>query len=800
MAPKTGFAVIGGTETRVDGLEKVTGRTRFADDLSFPNMLYGRFLRSPHAHARIRKIDVSRAAAMPGVHCVLTGRDFPIPFGPLPISEDEYVLAFDKVTYVGEPVVAIAAIDEATADAACRAVVVDYEELDAYMTLEEALEQRGEPIHTEHRFGNIHKAVSLEFGDVAQGFAEAEYFREDVFFYQGNTHMPIEEHSCTGVPEGIDRVTLYSSTQNPHYGHRLIAKALQLPGSRVRVVATPAGGGFGGKCDTFSHEFAACRMALRTGRPVKFTLNREEVFYTHRGRHPVLMWSKIGFRRNGRITGMHFRSFLDGGAYGSLGVATTYYTGALQPCSYRIPYYKFEGTRLTTNKPVCGPKRGHGAPQPRAMIEVQMDKAAVDLGIDPAQLRLVNAIEPYSKTINHFRVTSCGLKECIEKVVEVSGFNDKWGRLPHGKGIGFAISAYLSGAGTTQYPSNGPHSEVVVKVGRFGEVQCLTGSTDIGQGSMTVHASIVAEVLGLHASDVMVINGDTATTPIDLGSYSSRVTFMSGNAALEAARRMRDQIAAVVAATFGIPADCTEFREHKVFNAVNPGQSMAWEDACALAESKLGALSSTGNYTPPDLDGPYKGGAVGPSPAYSYTALAVQVDVDPETGMIDVEKVWCAHDIGFPINQTLVIGQVEGGIYMGLSEALFEEMDYRKSRLEAPSMLDYKTITVNEMPEIETHLICTHDPEGPFGAKEVGQGPLLPAIPALLNAVYDAVGVRIDEVPCTPDKVLFAMERKADGRGGRIGPTAFPEHATTARAVRAPRPAEWENGNEGRMN
>jgi 4-hydroxybenzoyl-CoA reductase alpha subunit len=800
MAPKTDYAVIGGTETKVDGLEKVTGRTRYADDVSFPNMLYGRFLRSPHAHARIKSIDLSKAEAMPGVHCILTGKEFPIPFGPLPISEDEYVLAIDKAIYVGEPVVAVAAIDEATADAACRAIVVDYEELESYMTLEEALEQKGEAIHTDHRGGNIHKEVPLEIGNVEEGFAEAEYFREDVFFYQGNTHMPIEEHSCTAVPEGIDKITLYSSTQNPHYGQRLIAKALQIPGSRVRVVATPVGGGFGGKCDTFSHEFAACKMALQTGRPVKFTLTREEVFYTHRGRHPVLMWAKIGFKRNGKITAMHFKSFLDGGACGSLGVATTYYTGALQPCSYKIPHYKFDGVRLFTNKPVCGPKRGHGTPQPRTMIETQMDKAAVDLGINPAELRRINAIAPYSKTINHFRITTCGLQECIDKVLEVSGFNDKWGKLPHGKGIGFAISAYMSGAGVPQYWNNGPHSEVVVKVGRFGEVQCLTGSTDIGQGSMMVHASIVAEVLGLHARDIMVINGDTATTPIDLGSYSSRVTFMSGNAALEAAKRMRTQIASIAGASFGVAAEQVEFRDYKVFNPDNPEQSLNWEDACALAESKLGALSSTGNYTPPDLAGPYKGGTVGPSPAYTFTALAVQVDVDPETGMVTLEKVWCAHDVGFPINHTLVIGQVEGGIYMGLSEALLEEMVYRKDRLKAPTLLDYKTITVNEMPEIETHLICTNDPEGPFGAKEAGQGPLLPAIPALLNAVYDAVGVRIDEVPCSPDKVLFAMEEKAEGGAGRFGPATFIEHQMTSKPVRAPRPAEWENGNEGRMN
>ncbi len=794
-----GFAVIGGSEMKVDGLEKTTGRTRYADDLSFPHQLHGKLLRSPHAHARIKSIDVSQAAAMPGVKCILTGKDLPVSFGPLPISEDEHALALEKVRYVGDPVAAVAAVDPATAEAACKAIVVEYEVLDTYMTIAEALAQKGEPIHTYTKSGNIAKEVPLEFGDVEQGFAEADHIREDVFFYEGNTHLPLEEHSCTGVPEGPDKVTLYSATQNPHYAHRLLAKVLQIPGANIRLVAQPVGGGFGGKCDTFTHEFAACKMALLTGRPVKFTLNREEVFYAHRGRHPVLMWVKTGFRKNGKITAMHFKSCLDGGSHGSLGVASTYYTGVLQPCSYKIPHYKFEGMRVFTNKPASGPKRGHGTPQPRTLVEVQLDKVAEELGLDPVSIRLVNAIEPFSKSVNHFRITSCGLKECIESVVAASDFKKKWRQLPYGKGVGLAIGCYISGAGVPQYWNEGPHSEVIVKVGRFGDVQCLTGATDIGQGSNTVHASIVAELLGLRANDIRVINGDSATTPVDLGSYSSRVTFMSGNAALQAAQRMRDLLAMAAATKFGVTPDRVEFQNRTVCNRDHPEQSMAWDEVCTLAESIHGTLATTGSYKPPDLAGPYKGGTVGPSPAYTYSAAVVQADVDPETGLVRVEKVWMAHDIGYPINETLVIGQVEGGVYMGLSEALMEEMVYRKQQLKIPSLLDYKSITAMDMPPVETELICTHDPEGPFGAKEAGQGPLLPMMSALLNAVNDAVGVRVDEVPCTPEKVLKALDDKAAGGSGRYGPKQFIDHRITAKLVKAPRPAEWENGREGKM-
>ncbi len=467
MTPDGEFRIIGRPWARIDGPGKTTGETRYADDLFLPRMLYGKMLRSHLPHARITRLDVTRAQALPGVRAVITGADLPVRFGIMPSSQDEEALCREKVRYVGDPIAAVAAVDEETAERACEAIDVEYAPLPAVMSIEDAIGQAQVRVQ-EYGDGpapNVHKNVSLEFGDLSRGFAEADHIREDVFFFEGNTHLPMEQHSAVAQVDAAGRVTLWTSTQTPHYVHRALAQVLGLPMSRIRVIATPVGGGFGGKSDPFSHEICAAKLAMTTGRPVKITLTREEVFYAHRGRHPVLMWLRTGVRRDGRITACHVRTFLDGGAYGSYGIATTYYTGVLQTVTYKIPAYKFEGVRLWTNKPPCGPKRGHGTPQPRFAIEVQMDKLAEDLGMDPATLRLVNATDPFTRTVNHLRITSNGLRECIERVVASSGFRQKHGRRA-GRGVGVAVSAYLSGAGLPIYWNNMPHSEVQLRVDR----------------------------------------------------------------------------------------------------------------------------------------------------------------------------------------------------------------------------------------------------------------------------------------------------------------------------------------------
>jgi 4-hydroxybenzoyl-CoA reductase subunit alpha len=793
MSPQGDFRIIGRPWTRVDGPGKTTGEVRYADDLFLPRMLYGKLLRSHLPHARLTALDVSRARALPGVHAVITGADLPVRFGIMPSTQDEETLCREKVRYVGDPIAAVAAVDEETAERACEAIAVEYDPLPAVMSIEDAIGNTSVRIQ-EYGDGpapNVHKNVSLEFGDLGRGFAEADWVREDVFFFEGSNHLPMEQHSAVAQHDAGGRVTLWTSTQTPHYVHRALAKVLELPMSRIRVIATPVGGGFGGKSDPFSHEICAAKLAMITGRPVKITLTREEVFYAHRGRHPVLMWFRTGVRRDGRITACHVKTFLDGGAYGSYGIATTYYTGALQTVTYKIPAYKFEGVRLWTNKPPCGPKRGHGTPQPRFAIEVQLDKLAADLGCDPAAIRQVNATDPFTRTVNHLRITSSGLRECIERVVAASGFRDRHGRQPAGRGMGFAVSAYLSGAGLPIYWNDMPHSEVQIRVDRGGGVMVSCGAIDIGQGSDSVLAGIIAEVLGLDPREISLVTADTDLTPVDLGSYSSRVTFMAGNAALQAARKMRDLLLAAASEHLGVEPDGLAVGDHRVYAVENPERGVSFPAAAGLAEAMFGTLVTVGSYTPPRLAGPYKGSGVGPSPAYSFSACVAEVTVDAATGDVRVEKVWIAHDIGRAINETLVIGQIEGSVYMGLGEALMEEQIFRKGLHKIPSMLEYKSPTFLEMPPVETILVTTDDPEGPFGAKEAGQGPLLPVIPAVANAVYDAVGVRIDEVPITPDKVLAALGQKAKGGQGRVGPTEIPAFPFRD-PIRVEPPAGWD--------
>ena len=797
--------VVGKPFRKVDARAKCVGQTKFADDIVLPRMLACKILRSHVPHALIKNVDASKALALPGVFAVITGKDLPVSYGILPVSQDEHALCIDKVRFIGDPVAAVAAIDEDVAFDAMNLIEVEYEPLNTISSIEEAVLIEEPRIHEYGDVGNVHKKVSLEFGDVEEGFAEADLIREDTFFYEGNTHLPLEQHAAVAHYDSDKKITLWSSTQTPHYVHRALAKVLGLPASHIRVTATPNGGGFGGKSDPFNHEVAVCKLAMITGRPVKVTLTREEVFYCHRGRHPVLMKLKTGVKKDGAITGMHFQSFLDGGAYGSYGVASTFYTGALQTVTYNVPRYKFQGLRAFTNKPPCGPKRGHGTPQPRFGLEIQLDKIAEQLNLDPADIRRNHLVQPDTVTANYLRVGSMGLGKCIDKVVggsdwknKFSGWNPDSRTLPFGKGVGIAASSYICGAGLPIYWNNMPQSGVQLRLDRQGGVCVMCGSTDIGQGSDSILAYIVAEILGIDPFDIRVVTADTDLTPVDLGSYSSRVTLMTGNAAIQAAERARELLVMAVAEKLKVPIENLSLAEHRIFDVENPELGVSFAEAVVLAESKFGTIGTVGSYTPPASPGKYKGSGVGPSPAYSYSAAVAEVDVDPETGIIVVERVWIAHDIGKSINPMLVMGQVEGSVYMGLGEALMEEMTYRANRNvvhKFPSMLEYKSPTTLEMCDVKTYLIEDPDPNGPYGAKEVGQGPLLPIPPAVANAVYNAVGVRIDEVPITPEKVLKALKEKARGRDGRYGPDSVPS-VEWPEPLRVLTPAEGGDGKE----
>ncbi len=797
---KNQFSVVGQPLPKIDAWAKVTGETKYADDLVLARMAYGKLLRSPHAHAVIKRVDATRARELPGVYAVITGADLPrVKFGILPVSQDEEALCTEKVRMVGDAVAAVAAVDEETAERACRLIDVEYEVLPALMSIEESLAHPEIRIHEYGDGPNVHKNVALQFGDVEAAFAKSDLVREDVFFYEGNTHLPMEQHAAVAHAGPDGKLTLWSSTQTPHYVHRLLSKILAMPAAHIRVVAAPVGGGFGGKLDPFAHEIAACRLSQLTGRPVKIACTREEVFYLHRGRHPVLMWIKTGFTNAGDITGCHIKTWLDGGAYGSYGVASTFYTGVINPVTYKMPVYKFEGARIFTNKPPCGPKRGHGTPQPRFALECQIDKAAEQLGLDPAQMRRRIVVEPFAKTANHLTVTTTGLTECIDRVVEASGWRTKWRgwrfRAPASpaqpvlgeaaelaveapsekkRGIGIACSAYMTGAGTAIYWNNMPHSGVVLRADRSGLVTIQCGATDIGQGSDSILAYLPAEVLGITPKDVHVHPADTSLTPVDLGSYSSRVTLMCGVAAIQAAERLRNVIGKAVAHKLEVGPGELVFRDGKVGVPDQWDKALTFAQAVELGEAMHGVLAFAGSYAPPKRAGKYKGGGVGPSPCYSYTACVVELTVDEDTGEVELHDVWIGHDVGRALNPLLVEGQAEGSVYMGIGEALMEGQVFRKGVHKQPSMLDYKSPTTLETPEIHTFLVETDDPEGPFGAKEAGQGPLLPVPPAIANAIYHAVGVRCDAVPITPEMILKGLELRRRGKAARVGPEKIP--------------------------
>src|SRR5438067_12069722 len=831
--------VVGKPFRKVDARAKCTGQTKFADDIFLPRMLYCKILRSHEPHALIKNIDLSKALALPGVIAIITGKELPIPYGILPVSQDEHALCIDKVRFIGDPVAAVAAIDEDAAFDAMNLIEVQYERLQTITSIEEGLLVDEPRIHEYGDGGNVHKKVSLEFGDVDEGFAEADLIREDTFFYEGNTHLPMEQHAAVAHFDPDEKLTLWTSTQTPHYVHRDLAKVLEISASHIRVIATPNGGGFGGKSDPFNHEVVVSKLAMITGRPVKCTLTREEVFYCHRGRHPVLMHVKTGVKKDGAITAMHFKSFLDGGAYGSYGVASTFYTGALQTVTYEVPRYKFQGARVFTNKPPCGPKRGHGTPQPRYALEVHLDKIAEQLNLDPAEMRRAHLVPPNSVTANYLRIGSMGLGACIDKVVEGANWKNKFSwpvtepravasrpsagigsldpvaiptcrdsdtiapgtdtrKLPYGKGVGIACSSYICGAGLPIYWNNMPQSGVQLRLDRQVGVCVMCGSTDIGQGSDSILAYIVAEILGIDPFDIRVVTADTDLTPVDLGSYSSRVTLMTGNAAIQAAERARELLTIAVAEKLKVPIENISFAERRALDVENPEVGVSFAEAVVLAESKFRTIGTVGSYTPPRSPGKYKGAGVGPSPAYSYSAAVAEVDVDSQSGIVTVERIWIAHDIGKSINPVLVMGQVEGSVYMGLGEILMEEMAYRANRNvvhKFPSMLEYKSPTTMEMCDVKTYLVEDPDPNGPFGAKEVGQGPLLPVPPAVANAVYNAVGVRIDEVPITPEKVLKALREKDRGRDPRFGPDSVPS-VNWPEPLRVLTPSEGGDGRE----
>ncbi len=757
----TKFNMVGQGRPYIEAKRKVQGSADYADDIQTKNALFTKFVRSTHAHAKINSVDKSKAEAMPGVRAVITGEELPLKFGVLPISQDERAMAIEKTRYIGEIVVAIAADTEEIATEACKLIDINYTPIRPFFDMKESCEDVGddEKIHAHCKFNNnIHKKAELRFGDQQEGLAKADHKIKVDFDFQGINHGFTEPHAATASWDE-NGLTIITATQVPHYLHRYLAKVLEVPMNKVRVIKPTVGGGFGGKSDPFPHEMIIAHLSRILGQPVKMRFNREEVFLTNHGRHPTIMSMEMGVSKEGKFDVLDADIIIDGGAYGSFGVVTTYYNGVLLQAPYKLDNFGFRTRRVYTNKPQCGAMRGHGAVNSRYAVETIIDRLAVEINMDPCEMRLKNFLDEKSLTVGQYRITSNGSVESLKAVMERSQWADKYKKLPEGHGIGVSCGFFISGSALPIHWNQYPQSVVHLKVDLDGRVLVTSGASDIGQGSDTMLAIIVAEVLGLSMDNIFVVAADTTLTPIDLGSYSSRVTFMAGNAAKQAAENLKEKVLEAVAKVNEVDKTELNFQNERVFS--NDGKlDLTWTEAIENATRKVGALNTSGSYNSPKLGGDFKGAGAGLSPSYSFGAVITEIKVDQETGHVKVLDIWGAHDAGKAINPLAVEGQLEGSWHMGLGQALSEQMKYRDGLLVNANFVDYKIPTSKDTPPIHTKIVETIDPEGPFGAKECGEGAIHPVIPAVANAIYDAVGVRITSLPITSEEVLKAMKKE----------------------------------------
>lgn len=744
----------------VDGIEKVTGRARYTADLFAPDALVGRIYRSPYAHAEIISIDISAALALPGVVAIVTGDACDTPYGILPVAQNEFPLARDRVRYFGEPVAAVAAVDEATAAAALRLIRMEVRELPVYTDAASARAPDAVLLHANKK-GNLEREVHNEFGDAAAGFAAADLIREESFQCAEIAHAQMEPHAAMASYDvQRDQLTLHTVSQVPYYVHLTLAACMGLDTSRIRVIKPFIGGGFGARTETLNFEVICALLARAAGGTVRMKLSREETFLTHRGRPESTMRIRIGMKNDGTLTACELEMVMRGGAYGGYGIVTILYAGALLNGLYNIPAVKYDGYRVYSNTPPCGAMRGHGTVNTRFAFESLMDAMAKELQLDPIAIRRRNLLVAPTDTINGLKIMSYGLAECLDKVEKASGWRERIGKMPPGRGLGIACSHFVSGSAKPVHWTGEPHATIILKLDFDAGITILTGAADIGQGSSTILTQAVVEILGVEYNRVRVIANDSAITPKDNGSYSSRVTFMVGNAAIEAAQNLKKLLMEAAARRLQVTPEQVECLGEAYIVFGQPERSVAFNDVVAEALVNTGTLMVKGTYTCPVefQGGKQKGGAVGSTMGFSYAASVVEVSVDKDLGSVKVEKVWTALDCGFAINPLSVEGQVQGAVWMGMGQALSEETVYGKDgKHAAASMLEYRVPTFVDSPDVEVFIVETIDPNGPFGAKEASEGPLAGMPAAIAAAVQNAIGVKISELPMTADRVLESI-------------------------------------------
>jgi 4-hydroxybenzoyl-CoA reductase alpha subunit len=746
-------SIIGASIPRIDGASKVTGRAIYTDDIKIPGMLYGAMLRSPIPHGRIKSIDVSKAKALPGVKDVITGADTPqIKYGNwrlVPSSQDELPLAVDKVRFVGDEVAAVAAISKDIAERAVELIEVEYEELPAIYTVEDATAEGAGLIHDESE-GNVSLVRQIEYGDLDEWFDKSDLILEDEFKVHAVSHAYLEPCSSIAVPDEGGRITLHTSTQTPYIVQCLLAHTLGIPENHVRVMKTQIGGGFGGKMELRPWEFCASFIALRVGKAVKFTLNRAEELSFGRRRHPMSIYSKIGFSKDGKLLAKDFQVKLDGGAYNAMGPTATFLCGTFGNMLYNFPAYRYYGRHVYTNKPPASAMRGFGAPQAAFANETQLNIAAEKLGIDPIELRLINAMEEGDVIPDVATVSSCGFKECLEKVREISDWDAKQKDKTPGKGLGVGCFSFISGGVFNWFNTKYNFSAAEVKVFDDGTAQLATMACDIGQGTDTVLRQVLAAELGIGIDKIRLVAMDTATTPkADLGSWGSRVTLMNGNAIIQAAQKIKGMLVPILFSEFDLnQIHDVAFEDDEVFVKTSPKKRMSFAECVykALRGRRGEPLSAFGAYTPRNK------GLV--SPAFSFGAQVAELTVDQDTGLVTVDQMYTAHDCGVALNKMGVEGQLEGAIQMGLGYTLSEQFVMQDGYTLNNTFLDYKVPTAEDMPPSVYAEVETYEPEGPFGAKEAGEGLAIPTAPAIAHGVFNATGFRCRDLPITPEKVL----------------------------------------------
>lgn len=745
----------------VDAPEKVTGKAIYFTDLDFPGMLHAKVLRSPYPHARILNIDAQRAFNLPGVKAILLPENVP-PEKYGPQVADRPILAKEKVRFVGEEVAAVAAIDEDTALEAIELIRVEYDPLPPVLKLEEALSE-GAPLVHEDRKGNIASSSVIRRGEIEQGWRESDIILEEKFKTPFVHALYMEPQSCIAMVDASGGLILYLPIQTPFLTRNMIARVLGLPLHKIKIIQTHMGGAFGGKLDTSLH-FIAALLALKTGKPVRLVNTREEDIGSTFLRVATHITIRIGAKRDGTLIAKQVKILADNGAYCSLApkiVCTNMATRS--DCLYRYQYTFTESTLVYTNKVPTSAFRGYGNPQITFAQESLIDMISHELGIDPVEIRLKNGIQTGDTTIHGWKIASCGLAKCLEEGASRIRWEEKRKERRNNKklrGVGVAAMIHVSGnRGALEWDG----SEVIIRLHEDGTASLFSGESELGQGKNTILSQIAAEAIGISIEDIRWTPVDTEICPFVLGPYSSKTTVLAGNAVRKAGEEIRRQILEIASKMLNLPFEKLIIKEGKIYHIDEEEPKSTVKEVAHYAHTHEGrkGIYAYGLFEPGKVRiGPSNDYYGDISTTYPFAAHFAEVEIDPQTGEISLLRYVAAHDVGKAINPLTIEGQISGGVVQGIGYALMEEIIFKNGHIQNPNLKDYYIPTSLDVPSIESILIETNDPNGPYGAKGVGETSLIPVAPAIANAIFHATGIRMTEIPITAERLYLAMKKR----------------------------------------